>query len=367
MDQLITTRDVDALLLPFLCAEDEVESEKLLAQLICEQVDPVVTKIIKSKLRVPLNPAQGSERNQDALDIVGDLRAKIISELRRLKESPNGKAINNLQHYVAVKAYSACNDYFREQNPQRWRTKNSLRHHLMQHPDFALWKSVEHRWLCGLSAWQGAEQIPERLTDRLQRLTENPGVALLEIIPNVDFQCLPPTDLMAAIFEFVRHPIELDRLVSITAQVWGVRDQPVESFDDENNHLSRSLVDASVRVDAALEQRLYLEKLWKEVCDLPGLQRAALLLNLRDAGGASVIAFIPFLKIASRNEIAETLSMTDKQFADLWDELPLDDTSIARLLGVTRQQVINLRKTARERLARRMKPPERNVQKPTER
>src|SRR4051812_27416372 len=67
MDQLITTQDVDALLLPFLCAKDEVESEKLLAQLIDEQVDPVITKIIKSKLRVPLNPAQGSERNQDAL------------------------------------------------------------------------------------------------------------------------------------------------------------------------------------------------------------------------------------------------------------------------------------------------------------
>jgi len=34
--------------------------------------------------------------------------------------------------------------------------------------------------------------------------------------------------------------------------------------------------------------------------------------------------------------------------------LPLEDSAIAQLFGITRQQVINLRKTARERLARRM-------------
>jgi hypothetical protein len=44
-----------------------------------------------------------------------------------------------------------------------------------------------------------------------------------------------------------------------------------------------------------------------------------------------------------------------EEFANLWNELPLEDASIASLLGVTRQQVINLRKSARERLTRRMK------------
>jgi hypothetical protein len=360
MDQLTTTQDVDALLLPFLYAQDETESETLLAALICEQVEPVITKIIKSKLRVPLNPNQGYERNQDALELAGDLRAVILSDLRRLKSGSGGKAINNLQNYVAIKAYSACNDYFREKNPHRLRLKSSLRHHLKQNAEFALWESEGHRWLCGLSVWRDArQQMPEHFTDKLQQLTENPKVALLASLPNVDVQLLSPLELLTAIFERAGHPIEFDRLVSIAAQVWGIKDQPVESFDDESSHLRGSMVDASVRVDAALEQRLHLEKLWLEVCSLPRLQRAALLLNLRDAGGASVIAFIPYLKIASRKQLAEALSMSEEQFADLWNNLPLDDTSIAQLLGVTRQQVINLRKTARERLARRMKPPER--------
>jgi hypothetical protein len=361
MDQLITTRDLDVLLLPFLCAKDEAESERLLAQLLSEQVEPVITRIIKNKLRVPLSPAQGQERNQDALEIAGDLRITILTELRRLKSNAAAKAINNLQHYVAIKAYSACADYFREKNPHRWRLKNSLRHHLRQNPDFALWESVEHRWLCGLSLWREAvpQQAKQYPADKLRQLSENAGAALATSLPNVDVQSLQPAELLAAIFERAGQPVELDRLVSIAAEVWGVRDQPLESFDDESSHLNGSLVDASVRVDAAFEQRLYLEKLWIEVCELPRLQRVALLLNLRDAGGGSVIAFIPFLKIASRHEIAETLAMTDEQFAELWNNLPLDDTSIAGLLGVTRQQVINLRKTARERLARRMKPSER--------
>lgn len=367
MDQLITTQDVDGLLFPFLCAQDEAESEELLAQLIYEQVDPVITKIIKNKLRVPLSPTQGYERNQDALEIAGDLRAAILSDLRSLKDGAGGRAINNLQHYVAIKAYSACADYFREKNPQRRRLKNSLRHHLRQNPDFALWESEEHRWWCGLSAWHDAVEPQQHTPEhsQLQQLLENPRAALHTSLPNVDVQLLPPADLLAAIFESVGHPLELDRLVSIAAQVWGVRDQPLESFDDEDSHLRGSLIDASVRVDAALEQRFYLEKLWREVRDLPRLQRAALLLNLRDAGGGSVIAFIPYLKIASRSEIAEALSMSEERFAEIWNNLPLEDTSIAQLFGITRQQVINLRKTARERLARRMKPGERNVHKHT--
>lgn len=356
MDQLTTTQDVDALLLPFLCAKDEIESEMLLARLISDEVEPVITKIIKHKLRVPLNPAQGQERNQDALELAGDLRINILSELRRLKNNSDGKVINNLHHYVAIKAYSACADYFREKNPQRLRLKSSLRHHLRQNADFALWESEEHRWLCGLSRWQDAErQMPEQLTTELQQLSENPSAALLAALPDADVQRLSPAELLTAIFERAGHAIELDRLVSIAALAWGIRDQPTESFDDENSHLRGSIVDASVGVDVALEQRLYLEKLWVEVCELPRLQRAALLLNLRDAGGGSVIAFIPFLKIASRQQIAEALALSEEQFAELWNNLPLDDTSIARLLGVTRQQVINLRKTARERLARRMK------------
>jgi hypothetical protein len=47
--------------------------------------------------------------------------------------------------------------------------------------------------------------------------------------------------------------------------------------------------------------------------------------------------------------------MPVERLASLWNDLPIEDVEIAEHLGVTRQQVINLRKVARERLARRMK------------
>ena len=44
-----------------------------------------------------------------------------------------------------------------------------------------------------------------------------------------------------------------------------------------------------------------------------------------------------------------------EDFAAVWNDLPLEDMRIAELLGLTRQQVINSRKSGRERLARRLK------------
>jgi hypothetical protein len=68
-----------------------------------------------------------------------------------------------------------------------------------------------------------------------------------------------------------------------------------------------------------------------------------------------VAALLPGAGVATLRQIAAALEMSDEEFARLWPRLPLDDASVARLLGCARQQVINLRKCARERLARRMK------------
>jgi hypothetical protein len=63
----------------------------------------------------------------------------------------------------------------------------------------------------------------------------------------------------------------------------------------------------------------------------------------------------PVTGIASVRQIAAALELTAEKFAAIWNELPLEDARIAELLGVTRQQVINARKSGRERLARRLK------------
>ena len=63
---------------------------------------------------------------------------------------------------------------------------------------------------------------------------------------------------------------------------------------------------------------------------------------------------LPATGIATFEQIAQILEIPAAQFEQLWTDLPLDDLHIAAYLVATRQQVINLRKTARERLLKRM-------------
>src|SRR5712691_2146638 len=79
----------DALLLPFLQARDHQVAESLLTRLIQEHADPIIAKILKSKLRVSLNGSQGSQENQDALEIASDVRATLVADLRAVQQHPD--------------------------------------------------------------------------------------------------------------------------------------------------------------------------------------------------------------------------------------------------------------------------------------
>lgn len=338
----------DVLLLPFLQATDHSVAEELLTKLIQEHADPIITKTLRSKLRVSLNGSQGSRENQDALEIASDLRATLISDLRAVQQQPDQKSIKRFPDYVAIKTYSACADYFREKNPRRWRLKNLLRYQLKQNPRFALWTTENNCSFAGLREWRGSTSVAG------SSLPLPSFGAILEVCSIKHSSDLTPAELLSAIFESVGHAVEFDRVVTLVAEAWNITDTPTESVDDAERETEGEWANSTQRVDLLLEQRLYLEALWLEVRDLPVLQRGALLLNLRDAQGGSAIFFVPHLGIASQTQIAEILELPQAEFAALWNDLPLDDSRIAEMLGVTRQQVINLRKTARERLARRM-------------
>ena len=80
-----------------------------------------------------------------------------------------------------------------------------------------------------------------------------------------------------------------------------------------------------------------------------------MLLNLKDSEGRGCIALFSITGIATLRELAGVMEMSAEKFAELWNELPLEDSRIAELLGLTRQQVINARKSGRERLGRRLR------------
>jgi hypothetical protein len=93
---------------------------------------------------------------------------------------------------------------------------------------------------------------------------------------------------------------------------------------------------------------------WAEIRALPVRQRVALLLNLAGPASQDMLSLLPATGVATWSEIAATLDIDADRLQALVPGLPHDDQQIAAELQVTRRQVINLRKCARERLARRL-------------
>jgi hypothetical protein len=93
--------------------------------------------------------------------------------------------------------------------------------------------------------------------------------------------------------------------------------------------------------------------LWAEIRELPRRQRLALLLNARDPAGDSVLRLLIESHVVTAGELARALEVRESDLESLLCRLPMRDLAIADWLQLTRQQVINLRSAARDRLARR--------------
>jgi hypothetical protein len=342
----------DAVLSPYLRAGDEPGASVALEKLICDQAQPLIEEIIRGKLRV--GSRTGSDITEDdASDLLSEVTLKLVQRLRTLRSDSAGKSISNLRGYIAMMAYNTCDGFLRKKYPRRYSLKNQIRYVLTHRNGLAIWENADGVWLCGFEEWRASGRSTNSSSAR--RLSENP--ARLET-PKGPVEKLSPPDLLAAIFDSADGPVDLDTLVSVVGQIWQVKDSPMSdstSIDADTIELNPIQTESPRNLDVKMDQRRHLEKLWAEVCELPIRQRIALLMSLRDAKGCSVLALFPLIGIASIRHIAETLDMPSEKLAALWNELPLEDGALAESLGVTRQQVINLRKCARERLWRRTK------------
>lgn len=356
----------DSLLQPFLLATDQIESDRHLERLIRESAEPVIQGILRRRMYVHENRAGGArqtQEEQDAEDVRGEVIVQLLTRLRELKSNPHSGGISNFRAYVAVTTYRACDQRLRQRYPQRWRLKNRLRYLLTHQRGLALWQNDEGEWIGGFAAWQATKKLPVQ-SGRLQQLRDQPQALAPKILGDQgdqDARRMNPADIVATILNWVGHPVTLDDLVNIVADWQGIRDSsamgafPPNGDDDDDHEALEQIPDLRANVNVAVDQRAHLRWLWTEIRQLPPRQCAALLLNLRDAQGRGVIALFPLTGVATMRQIAQALQMPPEKFAQLWNDLPLDDETIAQHLGITRQQVINLRKVARERLGRRLR------------
>jgi hypothetical protein len=351
MDVQDAAQRTDALLSPYLQATTEVESESHLTRLLAEQAGPIINAIIRSKLHAS-DAVDDRLRWQDSEDVYGEVVAQLLARLRALKASPGNATIESFPNYVAVTTYNACHHHLRRKYPQRWRLKNRIRYLLSHQRELALWESTDGNWLCGFAAFRNQGKGSSVGSGRLRELRDTPQTFSLARNEGEDIRRARLADLLVAIFRRVGAPVELDALVNTVAELQGIKDLPPTN-DEKEDLGSADVSDSHWNLAADVERRSYLQRLWSEIMKLPIGQRVALLLNLRDLQ-EGVIMLLPLTGIATIRQIAEAVAIPAEEFARLWNDLPLDDAAVALRLGITRQQVINLRKSARARLARRM-------------
>lgn len=355
--------NTDALLEPLLLAAGDEQADTFLSQLITTHIEPVIKSVIRYKLH--FNSHHAVEQ-AEADDIRQEVTLQLLAELRKLCHHPETHAISDVRGLAAVIAHRACSRWMRHQFPERHALKNRVHYLLTRQNGFALWQNENQKLIAGFAAWQeqkdrgphaGSQRgVVEKATKgRLKSLAVNEELLAQIRMLQTGRQHAESGDILAAIFNHLGGPIEFDELISALAALLHIRDQPIESTDQNENAIE--LTAAGRETDPAwqVEKRIFLHRLLEEVRQLPLNQRSALLLNLKNAEGRGCIALFPAAGIATLRQLAEMLGISAEELTELWNELPLDDARIAERLRLTRQQVINARKSARERLKRRLK------------
>jgi hypothetical protein len=303
---------------PILDSSNAAEREAAITNLLSAEAYWRVDRILERRFRRSGLAAHHLE------DVRAEVLLRIVNRLHRLSLDRTLEPMQDFPAYVSVVAFNTFDDFLRRVHPLRAKLKNRVRYLVAHDPRFALW-SAGGVLVCGLRQWQG----------------------------NAPADVEPPSpetarDLRAALewlFAQTGNAIELDAAVAALGRVALPETEQARSIGEQQT--------ATHDAHAEVERRQSLQQLWSEIAQLPLRQRLALLLGARDASGESVLRLLRAANIASLRAMAETLEMKAEEFAALWRDLPLDDLSIAKLLDTNRQNVINLRRSARERLRRR--------------
>lgn len=325
----------DPLLRTFLSADTDVEARAALETLMSGEAEATLRESVARTLR----DLAGAAAFRD--DVAAEARLRLVRRLWALRAGA-GEPVGNFLGYVASTAENACYTFLRERFPERTRFRNRVRYAVAHHPDTRLTRDAQGVWVCA-----AADAVDRPPAPDSPFLSDPRGTARQWDADPGD----PLPVLVEALLRRAGRPLPFAAFVDALAQLVGEARPTLVSVSaptvDEPADPAPGIADV-------LEHRAVLARTWAEIVELPLRQRVALLMNLRDADGSSVLQMLPSTGVVSQAGIAVTLDVPAAELAALWPRLPVDDETIARRLGITRQQVINLRKSARARLARRL-------------
>lgn len=361
------------------------------AQLV-EQVTPVVRAILIRKSGMSLAEDDQRLENIDALELFQDVLARLWERL--VEASGPVPALRDLKGYAAATTYNAWSDYLRDKYPQRASLKNRLRYFLGHQPRYAIWENAEGELIGGHKKWQLGATMPP--SQRLVALREQQDRLPPGSIPRKTMERFAAEDwarLLGALFGQLGGPVAIDDLVGIIAVVIGLKEDRLESVDedadDEDGHTNELADSDGRRPDREFELRNTLTRLWGAIRALKFEYRCAYLLNIPGPGKSrGDIEVFVLQGVATITQIGEALALTDEHYRVLWTDCPLEpqdraelahlstleehfcllwkylpigDALIGQVLGLAQQQVINRRMLALRELARALEttPPSR--------
>jgi len=328
---------MDNVLLPYLTAKDEQERQQQLDELVTLRAAPLIRQVLRRRLGFYVNAQGVNENNQDAEDLYQEAITRVVQILNQLQASQTTPDIENFERYVSRVASNIFIDFLRDKSPERTRLKDSLRDLFRRHRDLVSWV-YEGEILCGFVEWrktgksafsdQGSGNVDTRLeTFKSVRFADE------------DVSRAPLSQVLAELFDWIGGPIQLDALVRMIAYVLDLKEQHIESLDDQTRRWDTYFPEHIQTGETHVQANELLARLWYVVIRLPPEQRDAFAFGFEDQAGQDFFTLLLVAGIVTWNELAKGMMRSVDEIARLRMIMPMDGATAADELGVTKGNV----------------------------
>jgi hypothetical protein len=302
---------------------------------------------------------------EESEDLFARVRLGLILRLQRARRRPGEREIRHFRAFCASVVRNAVASYWRAQDPERRRVKNRLRY----------WRAKS-----GTAESSAREQGDESHSDTSKRGLKPPedfgnGETAEPSGPaeGIESEALrglklsDPTlrEILRSLTDLWGVPVEISVLIrAIRGGRSPDRDAPAPGVDDGGERRYDPLEQVRFPDLAPEEMRVRREELlsvWQEILLLNRSQQICLLLHLDG------IRLFEELKVVHRSAMARALDIPADDFLPIWEQLPLSDERIGRMIHASPLQVIGYRRAAKERLRRRLKGSVEGIGAPNER
>lgn len=243
------------------------------------EMDAAAREVVERRFGVRLDSHQSSQKLDAAWDVYQNTSVKLMTAIR------NRARIDNPRAYGATVARHTCCDHWRHESPEWTELKGRLRAFFKAQSPWALWDNLDQLGpMCAPAEWRDKPMAEgERvaaLLDRPRRIEESalPASTTISALKSNDWD-----RLLQGFFKFLRGPVRLDDLVSITGVLFGVMGSRFLAFneiggpEEDGPVFDPASSEPSIEGEYAMREIMLL--IWAELKTMPKRYVVPFLLN----------------------------------------------------------------------------------------